>query len=189
MAQSERALALPVRTEDDPDPAVASVLRGARARTGMIPNMYARMANVPGLLEAYLSGYERFRSDSAFSRIEQEVVLLAISRANGCTYCMAAHSALADKARVPTEITDAIRGGDPVPDERLDALVHFTSTMVETRGLPRAADIDAFLAAGFTETDILRIVLAIAVKTISNYGNHLFHTPVDESFANRVWEE
>jgi hypothetical protein len=26
------------------------------------------------------------------------------------------------------------------------------------------------------------------VKTISNYTNHLFHTPVDEVFAGRTWE-
>jgi len=30
-------------------------------------------------------------------------------------------------------------------------------------------------------------VLAIAVKTLSNYANHLFHTPVDDLFATRTW--
>lgn len=188
MAQAERALTLPPRTEDDPDPAVAAVLATAKAKTGMIPNMYARMANVPGLLETYLSGYERFRRGSSFTRVEQEVVLLAISRTNGCTYCMAAHSTLADMARVPTEVTDAIRDGKPVPDDKLDALVRFTSTIVDTRGLPSAAALDDFTAAGYTETDVLQIVLAVSVKTISNYANHLFHTPVDAAFADRVWE-
>jgi len=44
------------------------------------------------------------------------------------------------------------------------------------------------LAAGYTETDILEVLLAVAVKTISNYTNHLFHTPVDSVFARRAWQ-
>lgn len=189
MAQAERALTLPARTENDIDPAVAEVLATAKAQTGRIPNMYARMANVPGLLETYLAGYREFRTASDFSKVEQAVALLAISRANGCTYCMAAHSTLADMAKVPTEVTDAIRDGKPVPEAKLDALARFATTMVESRGLPPTAALDDFLAAGYSETDVLQIVLAIAVKTISNYSNHLFHTPVDEVFAGRTWQE
>lgn len=36
---------------------------------------------------------------------------------------------------------------------------------------------------------MLLIVLALAVKTLSNYSNHLFHTPVDELFAKRRWPD
>ena len=39
----------------------------------------------------------------------------------------------------------------------------------------------------FTEHQILYIVLAISVKTLSNYSNHLFHTQLDERFASRAW--
>ncbi len=189
MAQAERALTLPARTESDADPSVAAVLASARQQLGFIPNMYAGMANVPGLLDTYLSGYNHFRNGSNFSPAEQEVILLAISRANACTYCMAAHSTVADMAKVPTEVTDAVRDGKPLLDDRLDILARFTTTLTERRGLPSAADVDDFLAAGFTETDVLQIVLAIGVKTLSNYSNHLLHTPVDEVFAGRTWEE
>lgn len=189
MAQADYQITLPARTETDDDPAIAAVLAKAKAQTGMIPNMYARMANVPGLLETYLTGYAAFRTESGLSPAEQELVLLAISRANGCTYCVAAHSTIADRTKVPTEVVDAVRNGDPLPDARLDALVTFTTTMVDKRGLPSRADVEAFLAAGYGETDVLQIVLAIAVKTISNYTNHLFRTPVDAVFAARTWQD
>jgi len=61
--------------------------------------------------------------------------------------------------------------------------------MVAKRGLPDSSDVDAFLAAGYSERQILEVVLAIAVKTLSNYTNHLFHTPVDEVFACRAWTD
>jgi len=50
------------------------------------------------------------------------------------------------------------------------------------------ADVDAFLTAGFKEQDVLAILLAISVKTISNYSNHLFDTPVDDIFQGHAWQ-
>ncbi len=188
MSHSERALKLPSRDVGDADPAIAAVLSKAQSKLGFLPNMYRNMANAPALLETYMAGYDAFRNDSGLTPAEQETVLLAISRTNGCEYCVAAHSVIADMSKVPTDVTDALRDGRPLPDARLDALATFTAAMVESHGLPTAVDLDAFLGAGFTEVDVLQVLLAIAVKTISNYSNHLFHTEVDKAFAGRVWE-
>ena len=166
------------------------ILEKARAQVGFIPKMYEGMVNSPGLLQTYLDGYATFRGKSGFSTVEQEVIFLTISKVNGCSYCMAAHSFLADKAsKVPTPVTDAIRDGNPIDDPKLAALSAFTTTMVVDRGLPSKADVQAFVAAGYSERSILEIILAISVKTISNYSNHLFHTDVDEVFAGRVWDD
>jgi hypothetical protein len=59
--------------------------------------------------------------------------------------------------------------------------------MLRKRGNPEDADVAPFLAAGFTEHHIMGIILAIAVKTLSNYSNHVFHTPVDGAFASFAW--
>jgi uncharacterized peroxidase-related enzyme len=190
MMQAQYRLTLPPLDASDADALAASRLRDAQATLGFVPNMYGVMANSPGLLDTYVHGYERFRSLSGFTPAEQEVVLLAVSCENGCTYCVAAHSFIADKlSGVPEAVTDAIRDGQPIPDVRLAALHDFTRIMVTKRGLPDKADVDAFLAAGYSERQILEIVLAIAVKTLSNYANHLFHTPVDEVFACRAWTD
>ncbi len=187
---AEYQLTLPLRSPDDADPRGREVLEKGRAQAGFIPNMYRAMANSPGLLETYLDGYRRFREESGFSPVEQEVIFLTISRGNGCSYCVAAHSAIADrKSGVPSEVTEAIRQGRPIPDPRLAALSSFTETMRATRGLPRKEEVEAFLAAGYEERHILEIILALGVKTLSNYANHLFHTPLDEMFAERAWKE
>jgi uncharacterized peroxidase-related enzyme len=154
---------------------------------GMVPNMYATMANSPGLLSTYVAGYQWFREESAFDGVEQEIVFLAISRFHECTYCVAVHSAVADRSHVPTEITDAIRDGKPLDDPKLAALRDFTSEVVATRGRPEAEALDRFLSVGYTETQVLEIVLAVAIKTISNFTNHLLDTPLDDVFAGRSW--
>ena len=75
MAQSERALTLPSRDDDDADPAIAAILSKVRSKLGFLPNMYRNMANAPGLLDTYLVGYDAFRSDSGLTPAEQETVL------------------------------------------------------------------------------------------------------------------
>lgn len=187
--QAEFKSSLPALNPSQADSPSRERLEEAKQRLGFIPNMYGAMANSPGLLDTYVHGYNLFRSQSGFTPAEQEVVFLAISRENGCTYCVAAHSFIADKmSGVPAPVTDAIRDGRRIADPKLAALHDFARLMVQKRGLPSTADVAAFLAAGYSEKQVLEIVLAIAVKTLSNYANHLFHTKVDAVFASRIWE-
>jgi uncharacterized peroxidase-related enzyme len=187
---SEYTLTLSPKALHNADPKAKAVLERAKAQVGFIPNMFAGMANSPGLLETYLDGHDRFRSDSGFTPAEQEVVFLTISRGNGCEYCMAAHSVIADRiSKVPPPVTEAIRTEQAIPDSKLAALSAFTSALLATRGRPSKADVLAFLSAGYGERQVLEIILAIGVKTLSNYANHLFHTPVDEIFASREWKQ
>lgn len=160
------------------------ILDIALKQVGFIPNMYGSMANAPAVLSTYLHGYGLFRSESGLKPAEQEVVFLAISQVNGCNYCTAAHSMLADKmSGVPKDVLQAIRDYQPIPDEKLAALYATTSEMVRSHGQPSAESVKAFFDAGYQERDLLYIILAMAVKTLSNFTNHAFATPVDARFA------
>lgn len=160
------------------------ILDLAFKQVGFIPNMYANMANAPAVLSTYLHGYGLFRSESGLKPAEQEVVLLTVSQVNGCHYCTAAHSMIADKmSGVPKDVLQAIRDHQPIPDARLAALHALTAEMTLSRGKPSPDTVKAFLDAGYQERDLLHIILAIAVKTLSNYSNYAFATPVDDVFA------
>lgn len=186
---AEYRIRLEPQTLVNADDKARPLLEKANNKLGFVPNMYANMAKAPGVLDTYLHGYELFREESGFAPPEQEVVFLTISRLNGCEYCMAAHSMLAEKAsKVPADVIDAIRNDQPVPDERLAALNAFTRVMFETRGLPGKGDVQAFLDAGYQEAHIMQIILALAVKTLSNYSNHLNHPELDEAFAGHAWQ-
>lgn len=181
---SEAKLNLPGQLESS-DAAVRRMLEKAKAQVGFIPNMYVNMVNSSGVLDTYLDGYARFRSDSTFTPVEQEVVFLVISAANGCGSCTAAHSMIADKmSKVPADVLAALRARKPISDAWLAALAKFTQTMFDTHGRPSLADLDGFRAAGFSDRHALEILLALVVKTLSNYSNHLLHTEVDGMFAD-----
>lgn len=187
---AEYQLTLSPLSIDNAEGKARDLLQTAQQEMGFVPNMYANMARSPALLQAYMSGYSAFRNESGFSPQEQETVLLTISRENGCEYCVSAHSMIAARqAGIDADTLQALRDGREVDDTRLAALSAFTRKLVTSRGLARERDVEAFLDAGFTEPQILEIILAIAVKTLSNYSNHMFHTRLDEGFADWEWED
>ncbi|WP_286746850.1 carboxymuconolactone decarboxylase family protein [Aquabacterium sp. UBA2148] len=160
------------------------LLEQALKQVGFIPNMYANMVNVPAVLSTYLHGYGLFRKESGLAPAEQEVAFLAISMANGCDYCAAAHSMIADKvSNVPAAVLQAIRSRQPIADSRLSALHALATELVNTQGRPSPETVQAFLRAGFQEQHILWLILAVAVKTLSNFSNHAFGTVLDDRFA------
>ena len=61
--------------------------------------------------------------------------------------------------------------------------------MTVKRGRPSEDDINNFLSAGYTEENILGVISGIGVKTMSNYFNHVYKTPVDEAFQGRAWKK
>jgi uncharacterized peroxidase-related enzyme len=187
--QHNTAIKSAPRTIQNAAKGAQEVLETAQAKLGFIPNLYANMANSPGALATYFSGYNSFREHSGFSPAEQEVVFLTISKENGCEYCFAAHSMIADKmSGVPFQAVQAIRDGQIIDDAKLAALSVFVRAVLLSRGHPVDAEVKEFLQAGFEEAQILEIVLAIAVKTISNYTNHLFNTSIDSAFASYATE-
>jgi AhpD family alkylhydroperoxidase len=146
--------------------------------------MYRNMVNTPAFLDTYLHGYNAFRNQNDFTSAEQEVVFLALSKSNGCDYCVAAHSTLAAKfSGVPAEILSAIRSDTDIPDKKIAALYAMAVELNDNRGRPSPIVVEDFLSAGYSEKDIMAIILALSVKILSNYSNHLFDTDVDEAFA------
>jgi len=178
-------LSLPLLDEHIKDAPAGELLKKAKTQLGFIPNLYKVMANLPELLETYRFGDTQFRQ-AGFTAIEQEVVYLTISTDNECDYCMAAHSVIATKqAHAPQDVIDAIRQGKAISDTKLQALSSFTRLIVTQRGLVTEKDANVFLAAGFTEHHILAVILAVGLKTMSNYTNHLARTPIDAAFVGR----
>lgn len=171
---------------ENADSKTQQILNSAKKRIGYIPNIYEFMANSPGMLETYTVGDMAYRHKSIFTNVEKEIVYLTISRINNCRYCVAVHSTLADMFKIPDNITEAIRENKKCPHEKYGALIEFTKKMINSHGQPLPDEVKAFFSAGYTQQYILDIIHAIAIKTISNYSNHLFNTPVDTVFKSRV---
>ncbi|WP_262880616.1 carboxymuconolactone decarboxylase family protein [Psychrobacter sp. ANT_WB68] len=91
--------------------------------------------------------------------------------------------------KVDDAITEALRNETALPTDKLEALRHFTLSVVRGRGNVDDDAVQAFLDAGFTKRQVLEVVLAAAQKVMSNYTNHLANTPIDKPFQKFEWHK
>jgi len=176
----------PVHTIETAPEAAKTTLTAAQKGYGFIPNLLGVMSNAPALVEAYTTLAKIFDSTS-LTPSERQTVLLTTSYENDCSYCVAAHSAIASMQKVPQDVIGAIRDGAPIADARLEALRRFTRAVVVSRGWPTEADLNAFFHAGYGQQQVLEVVLGVGLKTLSNYTNHVAETPLDAGFSAVAW--
>lgn len=162
------------------------MLEKVKGKFGFIPNMLGAMAESPATLKGYLT-LSGILEESAFTPAERQILLLTTARENGCEYCVAAHTIGAGKAGTPPSVIASIRDDKPIADKRLAALHDFCRKVVGLRGWASETDVKAFLDTGYTRAQLLEVILAVGLKTISNYMNHIASTPLDAAFKSVEW--
>ena len=163
------------------------ILSNVLERMKFIPNLMGKMAESPVALQAYLSLSELLKN-SSFTSAQQQIIMLVISLENGCTYCVAAHSMSAKHANVTDDIIEALRQGQHLQDAKLEGLRQFVQAVVRDRGMLKEDRLQAFIDLGYSKANILDVILAAAMKTISNYANHIMHPELDSSMQAYKWE-
>lgn len=150
---------------------------------GFVPNLAAVFAESPGTLNALLGLLGAYDAEEiGLSPLERQVVLLATSVQNECEYCTAGHSMLAGMCGLDRGEVENLQEGRRLGDPRLEVLRQFTEAVVEKRGHASEDDIRKFLGVGFTRAQVLEVVLGVALKTLTNYVNHIAKPPVNEQF-------
>ncbi len=162
-------------------------LEAVRRRFGFVPNLMGELAAAPAAVKAYATLSEVF-AQTSLRPVEQQLVLASVSAANQCAYCVAAHSAGLRMAEMADAQVDAVREGRPLADPRLEAIRRFAHAVVEQRGHVDGPEMQAFLDAGYTREQVLEVLVGVAMKTLSNYTNHIAETPLDPQFQPFAWE-
>ncbi|HEX5084131.1 MAG TPA: peroxidase-related enzyme [Blastocatellia bacterium] len=176
-----------VHTIESAPEASKPAMQKLKDSVGLIPNLAAVMANAPALIEAFVAVRAAYQSGS-LSAIEREVVSITNAVANNCVYCVAAHSTFAQMANTPPDALAALRAGKSPADPRLKALSDFSRNLTTARGQIGEADLERFIAAGFTAAQALEVVVGGAVSLLANYTNHLAHAPLDEFLQPQAWK-
>lgn len=147
---------------------------------GFVPNLYAYYAKNETALGDYLALQNR---KSTLKTKEREVINLITSQINGCRYCQSAHTVLGKMNGFTDEQVIELRKGSASFDSKLDALVKFDSSVVENRGKATEESKEAFFTAGYTEANLIDVVITVGDKIISNYIHNLIGFPLDFPIA------
>lgn len=86
---------------------------------GMVPNLFKTLAIKPDILEANWKKVKAVMMQGELPRDLKEMVAVVVSQANGCPYCVNAHSAVLKMMGIPREkilqIIENIEGADVPP--------------------------------------------------------------------------
>jgi uncharacterized peroxidase-related enzyme len=170
-------LAIPATTADAPA-ASQPLLQAVEKQLGTVPNMFRMIANSPSALKGYLA-LSGALAEGSLPAPTRERIALAVAELNNCGYCLAAHSYLgANMAKLdPAEIR-ANRRGHSI-DPKADAAVRFAASVVTARGHVSDDEVKAVKLAGYSDEQVVEIVLHVAVNTLTNYANEVAQTIVD----------
>jgi len=150
---------------------------------GFVPNLYAYFAKNNTALQDYLALQNR---KSTLSGKEREVINLVTSQVNHCRYCQSAHTVLGKMNGFSDEQIIEIRKGTAPFNAKLDALAKFTASVVENRGHASEEAVDAFFEAGYTEANMIDVVIVVGDKIISNYIHNLTGFAIDFPLADKI---
>jgi len=175
---------LGILTREQAPAAAQPTYDGLQKMVGFMPNLYATFAHSARALNGSIAWAETLRKGELTGQ-EAEAIFLAASEANNCFYCVSAHTQMGLSFGLTEEQTLALRQQTST-DPKLNAVATLARDVVESRGYPAQANIEAFFAQGYSKAALVELIGFVALNTFNNYVEHLDGTPIDWPLAQRL---
>jgi uncharacterized peroxidase-related enzyme len=158
--------------------AAADLLAAAQRNFGATPNMTRAMANSPALLKGYLD-LDRALRAGVLDAASREQIALAVAQDNACSYCLSAHSYLAEHvAHLGSDEITAARAAT-ASNPKTAALLELATAVNSSRGAITTDDFAAVRAAGATDEEIAETIGHVALNVLTNYFNKAAGVDID----------
>lgn len=145
-------------------------------KSGFVPNVFRALARRPAELRAFLDYHDALmESDQGLTKAERELIVVATSGANHCTYCVVAHGAILRVRTKDVEIAEKVAtnpwGVALSPRER--AIVDLALLIATDSAALTDAELDDARMAGLSEDEIWDVGAITALFAMSNRLAHL----------------
>jgi uncharacterized peroxidase-related enzyme len=145
-------------------------------KSGFVPNVFKALARRPAELRAFIDYHDALmESSEGLSKAERELVVVATSGANSCTYCVVAHGAILRVRTKDPEIADRV-ATNPYAVElsaRERAIVDLALLIATDSAALTEAELDDARLAGLSEDEIWDVGAITALFAMSNRLAHL----------------
>jgi uncharacterized peroxidase-related enzyme len=138
----------------------------------------SRHRQQPAALEGYL-GLNGALAKGALEPATRERIALAIAELNACDYCLSAHTYLGKKLSKLSDAEIAANRDGGSTETKADAAIRFAVKLAQSRGHASEDDIRAVKQAGYSDAQVIEIVLHVALNTLTNYVNETVKTEID----------
>jgi uncharacterized peroxidase-related enzyme len=171
MTVSEKITALDLQPADELSEATKAYFDKCREKLGLVPNVLLSHAFDEKKLRAFTDMYnDLMLGDSGLSKLEREMIAVAVSSVNHCYYCLTAHGAAVRQLSGDPALGEMIvmnyRAANLPPKQK--AMLDFAVKLTETPAKIEDADRAALRQAGFSDRDIWDIASTAAFFNMSN---------------------
>lgn len=160
------------------------LLEAVKKMLGGTPNLFKVTAQAPAALESMVAQFGAAAHGELPGKI-REAIALTVAEANGCDYCLSAHTLLAKGAGLSDGDIQQARDGQAA-DAKLAAILEFARKLVVQRGNigegSRASGLTALAKlrqAGVGDTETLEIISNVVLNIFTNYVNLVAETDID----------
>ena len=154
-------------------PRLQKYLAKCEEKLGMIPNVLLAYAFSDAKLQAFTEFYnEAMLGESGLSKLEREMIAVAVSSSNHCYYCLTAHGAAVRSLSGDPELGEMMAMNYRVAQlsARQRAMLDFAVKLTERPDEMGEPDRQALRDAGFSDADIWDIA---AVASLFNMTNRM----------------
>ena len=140
-------------------------------KLGMVPNVLRAYAFDIDKLNAFAGMYnDLMLGDSALSKLEREMIAVAVSSVNKCYYCLVAHGAAVRELSGDPQLGEALVMNYRVAkiSAKQRAMLDFAVKLTEASAKVEEADRQALRDAGFTDRDIFDIASVAGFFNMTN---------------------
>ena len=153
------------------DPDLKAIYDKCVEKLGFVPNVYHAYSLRPAKLRNFITLYnELMLAPSGLSKLEREMIAVAVSSANRCYYCLVAHGQAVRRLSGDPQLGEMIafnyRVANLTPRHR--AMLDFAWKLTVTPYLVEDADRSALRDAGFGAEDIFDVAETTAFFNLSN---------------------
>lgn len=174
----------PASIEEAPE-ASRPVLEAIKKQIGSVPNIFRLVSNSPAALKG-LTSLQGALGSGMLTPATRERIALTMAEANGCDYCLSAHTFTGKKFAKLDETEIAANRSGTSSDAKAAAAVEFARALTAARGGVDAAEIAKVRAADYSNAEIVEIIAHVALNTFTNYVNEALETEIDFPHIERT---
>ena len=164
---------------------IQAIHNGAQEQFGFVPNVVKALSHRPEQLRAFLAYNDALvKKDSGLTVAEKEMLIVAFSAKNGCSYCVQSHGAALRGASGNPYVADqlAINYKEADITERERAMIDFGMKVTFDSASVNEKDFETLKAHGFSNEDIWDIAATTAFYNMSNRMMSFLAVHPDEEF-------
>ncbi|SOC90573.1 uncharacterized peroxidase-related enzyme [Rhizobium sp. AN5] len=174
----------PATIEEAPE-ASRPILETIQKQIGSVPNIFRLVSNSPAALNV-LASLQAALGKGKLAPATRERIALAMAEANGCDYCLSAHTFTGTKFAKLDEAEIASNRRGTSKDAKAAAAVEFARALTTARGLVAPGEIVKVRDAGYNDAEIVEIIAHVALNTFTNYVNEALDTEIDFPRIDRL---